>query len=83
MRAFRWMILALLACGAGVALLARSGAIALPDRYDPWAPLDIQAEPNLLTRLKLGRRGRAPMPHRAGEHWPALHAGAGPPIARG
>lgn len=55
MRAFRWMILALLACGAGVALLARSGAIALPDRYDPWAPLDIQAEPNLLTRLKLGR----------------------------
>lgn len=55
MRAFRWVILPLLACGAGAALLARSGTIALPDRYAPWAPLDIRAEPNLLTGLKLGR----------------------------
>ncbi len=32
----------------------------LPPAYDPFAPLDLAAAPNLLTRLKLGRLERAP-----------------------
>jgi hypothetical protein len=28
---------------------------ALPDAWNPWAPLRIEDEPNLLTRMKLGR----------------------------
>lgn len=54
-RFFRWTLLALLAMASAAALLVRDGAVAVPERYNPWAPLDIQATPNLLTRLKLGR----------------------------
>lgn len=32
----------------------------LPPAYDPWAPLELGAEPNFLTRYKLGRLERDP-----------------------
>lgn len=32
----------------------------MPPAYDPWAPLDLAAAPNLLTRFKLGRLERDP-----------------------
>lgn len=38
-----------------LAALAWQSGIRLPDRYDPWAPLDVKAAPNLLTRFKLHR----------------------------
>jgi hypothetical protein len=39
-----------------IALLAfRAGWIRVPDRWAPWAPLAIEAEPNFLTRYKLSR----------------------------
>ncbi|HEY0503386.1 MAG TPA: extensin family protein [Lysobacter sp.] len=33
----------------------RSGRIEVPERWNPWAPLRIDAPPNLLTRFKLDR----------------------------
>lgn len=36
-------------------LALRRGWVAIPDRLAPWAPLRIDAEPNVLTRYKLWR----------------------------
>jgi hypothetical protein len=36
----------------------RTGWVSIPERWNPWASLDVAAEPNLLTNLKL-RRARA------------------------
>ncbi|MGK9170465.1 extensin family protein [Inquilinus limosus] len=38
----------------GTVLLWR-GDIAVPDRWNPWTPLDLRAPPNILTGLKLAR----------------------------
>ncbi|MEO6322737.1 MAG: extensin family protein [Polaromonas sp.] len=32
-----------------------SGAVVIPDRFNPWAPLDANAPPNVLTAYKLAR----------------------------
>ena len=39
----------------GFASAVGSGYVAVPDRWNPWAPLSIADEPNLLTGYKLGR----------------------------
>src|SRR6187397_431036 len=39
--------------------------IAVPDDWNPWAALDIRAEPNLLTRYKLSRLTANPQACRA------------------
>jgi hypothetical protein len=49
----RWLLLVLLAVLATWAV--RSGRIVVPDAWNPWAPLDVDAPPNLLTRFKLSR----------------------------
>lgn len=36
-----------------------------PDRYNPWAPLDLAAEPDMFLRFKLGRLGDDPAMCRA------------------
>ncbi|MFF7706874.1 extensin family protein [Pseudomonas sp. NPDC007930] len=36
------------------------GWLELPPRWNPWAPLDINAAPNLLTRFKLARLAASP-----------------------
>ncbi|MEI7035656.1 extensin family protein [Fulvimonas yonginensis] len=36
-----------------------------PDRYDPWAPLDLRAPPDLFLHYKLGRLGADPRACRA------------------
>lgn len=41
--------------GAAMLLSTQDSAWRLPDRYNPWAPLQIEAAPNLLTRYKLAR----------------------------
>ncbi len=43
---------------SGLALAA--GVWRVPDRWNPWAPLVIDATPNLLTRYKLDRLATAP-----------------------
>lgn len=48
-----WTVLAALLLSLGWAL--HEGSIRVPDRFNPWAPLDVAAEPDLLTSLKLRR----------------------------
>ena len=40
--------------------LVKNGTIAVPSPWNPWAPLDVADEPNLLTRFKLSRLERDP-----------------------
>lgn len=49
------VLLALLAVWA-----VRSGLLEIPARWNPWAPLRIDAEPNVLTRFKLARASADP-----------------------
>lgn len=52
------LTLLLLVATAGAATLAvRAQYLQLPPRWNPWATLDVAAEPNLLTRFKLSRLG--------------------------
>ncbi|AZF09496.1 Extensin-like protein [Pseudomonas sp. R2-37-08W] len=54
MRSIRWMG-ALLVLGGALAVGVWRGWVPLPHEWNPWAPLDVRASPNLLTRYKLGR----------------------------
>ncbi|RZL66394.1 MAG: extensin family protein [Variovorax sp.] len=49
-RAIAWGVLATL---GGLGFAVYSGAIAVPERFNPWAPLDVKAPPNALTGFKL------------------------------
>lgn len=51
----RWWLLGLVLACAGFALAVQQQWVALPGRWNPWAPLDVRDEPNLLTRYKLWR----------------------------
>lgn len=60
-RGRRLLLLVLLASLAGLAAWGlRSGRIAIPEDWNPWAPLRIDARPNLLTRFKLSRASADP-----------------------
>ena len=54
MRGARWLLVLLLISGAAVVGVWR-GWIDLAPQWNPWAPLDVKATPNLLTRYKLMR----------------------------
>ncbi|MEX3775771.1 extensin family protein [Pseudomonas sp. MYb118] len=54
MRILRVLLLLTLMVGAAAVGVWR-GWIALPPQWNPWAPLDVRAAPNLLTRYKLMR----------------------------
>ncbi|WP_119718475.1 extensin-like domain-containing protein [Cognatilysobacter tabacisoli] len=62
-RRLAWLSLLLVALAGAWAL--RSGAIAVPEAWNPWAPLRIDAPPNLLTGLKLSRASADPAACRA------------------
>jgi hypothetical protein len=47
--------LVLLLAVAGCIVALRERWVRIPDRWAPWVPLQIEAEPNLLTRYKLSR----------------------------
>lgn len=49
------MTLILLAAAAALLLALRAGTVRIPDRWAPWVPLEIGAEPNFLTSYKLSR----------------------------
>jgi hypothetical protein len=51
----RLIVLALLIGIAASIVAIRAGYLQIPDRYNPWAPLVLDAEPNFLTRVKLAR----------------------------
>ena len=54
MRVLKILLLAVVLLGA--ALLALwAGLLPVPPAWNPWAPLDVRAAPNLLTRFKLLR----------------------------
>jgi len=52
-----WLLLVLL---VGLVILVRVEGWRVPDRFDPWAPLDLAAEPDMFLRFKLGRLGDEP-----------------------
>ena len=55
-RAPAWF--ALIALSLLLASALHAGTLRIPDDYNPWAPLDVAAEPNLLTRLQAAARPR-------------------------
>jgi hypothetical protein len=57
--------LLLLAGILGLAVALGTGRLAVPDRWNPWAPLAVADEPNLLTGYKLGRLAADPPACRA------------------
>lgn len=54
MRAAR-VLLVLALIGGAAAVSVWRGGLSLPPQWNPWAPLDVKAPPNLLTRYKLMR----------------------------
>ncbi|WP_218668869.1 extensin family protein [Variovorax sp. KK3] len=51
---------AFLAAPLALAWALHAGAITIPERYNPWTPLDVAAEPGPLTSFKLGRARAEP-----------------------
>ncbi|MBM0108097.1 extensin family protein [Steroidobacter sp. S1-65] len=58
MRLFIILLVIVLAV-AGALYGVRSGMIAVPPDWNPWATLDVNAEPNFLTRHKLARLSKS------------------------
>jgi hypothetical protein len=52
--------LGLVLCALGIVLAVRTGAIQIPDRFNPWANLSLDEKPNFLTRFKLARLSKDP-----------------------
>ena len=49
-----------LAFAVAALVLVWTGDLGVPGRYNPWAPLELDDAPNMLTRFKLDRLERAP-----------------------
>ena len=52
---FRWGLWLMLLIIGGATLSVWRGWLALPAQWNPWAPLDVRADPNFLTGYKLMR----------------------------
>ncbi|MFY1667003.1 extensin family protein [Pseudomonas sp. Pseu.R1] len=59
MRGSTLFLICFLAC-ASVAISVWRGWLPIPDRWNPWVPLDLRDQPNLLTSFKLWRLQRNP-----------------------
>jgi hypothetical protein len=55
-----WIAALLIAAVSGAAYAVFIGALHIPDRYNPWAPLDVQAPPDRWTGFKLSRAKAEP-----------------------
>ncbi|MGJ7578710.1 extensin-like domain-containing protein [Variovorax sp. RHLX14] len=51
----RWLFLAVFTAAVAAAYAIYSGKLEVPDRYNPWAPLNVTAPPDWLTGMKLAR----------------------------
>jgi len=51
----RLLSIAFLIVALASAWALRTGRMKIPDQYNPWATLDVNATPNMLTRYKLAR----------------------------
>jgi len=60
MRAWPVLLIAALTTAGVAAWAVHSGRVAVPPEWNPWAPLNIAAEPNWLTRHKLRRLAKDP-----------------------
>lgn len=56
----RWLFLVLLLLAIGVPLAVYQDWLQVPPRWNPWAPLDVRDERNLLTGFKLMRLQQDP-----------------------
>ena len=56
----RYLLIAIALLALGGAWALHSGAVRIPDRHNPFAPLAIADEPTFLTRFKLARTTRDP-----------------------
>jgi hypothetical protein len=56
----RWVVIVPLLVSLAGALALWSGLLKISPQYNPWAPLDLTAPPNLLTRYKLYRAKQNP-----------------------
>jgi hypothetical protein len=65
MRMLRLTIALLLTASLAFLLAVQRQWVAVPDDWNPWATLEIHAEPNLLTRYKLSRLTAQPQTCRA------------------
>lgn len=54
-RTGRWLTVGVMAIAAGLAYGFYVGLIDISDRFNPWAPLNVMATPDFLTRYKLSR----------------------------
>lgn len=54
-RPARWIALTLCVAVGAAAFAVYRGALVVPERFNPWAPLDVMAVPDLLTDFKLSR----------------------------
>ncbi|MDP2032969.1 MAG: extensin family protein [Polaromonas sp.] len=50
-----WLLALLWGAAVAAAYSVYAGAISIPERFNPWAPLDVAAPPNVLTAAKLSR----------------------------
>lgn len=51
----RWLFLVVFTAAVAAVYAVYVGALKIPERYDPWAPLDVAAPPDWLTSIKLAR----------------------------
>lgn len=56
----RWLFALLWGAAVAVGYSVYIGAISIPERFNPWAPLDVAAPPNFLTATKLARARAEP-----------------------
>ena len=56
----RWLFLAVFTAAVAAAYAVYTGALDIPERYNPWAPLNVTAQPDWLTEMKLARSRNDP-----------------------
>jgi hypothetical protein len=57
---WKWILSGFSIVIIGALWLLRSGTLVIPERWNPWAILEVDAAPNLLTRHKLQRLSNEP-----------------------
>ncbi len=56
----RWLFLVIFTATVAAVYAVYIGALDVPERYNPWAPLDVSAPPDWLTEMKLARTRNDP-----------------------